>query len=91
MLVTTLALIPGYNFNFLQFLWRTLVLPILEYGFDVFDFGTRDFDDVCQMDLRIWRKLLKLGGRSPVVAIEVFRDAQSFDIDLRARRLGFLL
>eukprot|EP00973_Karenia_brevis_P009721 1311658-Karenia_brevis.AAC.1 len=43
------------------------------------------------LEMRLWRRLLRLGGRAPGDAILVCRHLPSIDLELRARRLAFFL
>eukprot|EP00973_Karenia_brevis_P011586 1569295-Karenia_brevis.AAC.1 len=69
MLMGTLLKIPGCPFAFLKYLWSSLVLPVFTYGLEVFDIDSSDLQASCQTELRTWKRLLKLGGRSPNDAV----------------------
>eukprot|EP00973_Karenia_brevis_P052229 7257527-Karenia_brevis.AAC.1 len=91
MLLSTLSRIPGCSHGFLTYIWQSLVVPVLLYGQELFDIHEQEFQAALQIEARQWRKMLRIGGRSPLDAIKILRGTPDLLVDVRAQRLGFLL
>jgi hypothetical protein len=91
MLRASLRRIPSYSFDFMVFLWNTLVQPVMSYGAEVHGWTDADSQRARSEQSKAWRALLHLGGRSPAVAAQTLLGLDSFMITWRVRRAGLFL
>eukprot|EP00973_Karenia_brevis_P050627 7029247-Karenia_brevis.AAC.1 len=90
-LIVGLARIPGYSFGFLCYLWNTLVAPVLLYGCEAYLQHAADSQQIMHLEIFAWRRLFQVGGRTPIDAILCLRGLVPLHIEMRVRRVGFLL
>eukprot|EP00973_Karenia_brevis_P025510 3520567-Karenia_brevis.AAC.1 len=91
MMISGLGRLPASSFQFIRYLWRTLVAPVSWYGFELFDTTTLQADNFRKCANSAWRQLLMVGGRAPADAIKCFTGVSDWEIEVRLRRAAFFV
>ena len=82
---------PAYTHGFAQFLWRTLVEPVLQYGMEQFTWTENDAAPTLKAQASARRRFLQLGGRAPADAVDVLANLECCTIGWRVRRATLFL
>jgi hypothetical protein len=91
-LAAGLSRLPAYSHSFLQYLWKTLVLPVPLYGIELFVWPDAEIMRFKTLQAALWKRLLKLGGRAPRDAVDsLMGSACCCTIEWRVRRASLLL
>ena len=80
-LQTGLKRMPSYGHAFVEYLWSSLVLPVVLYGFELFVVPQADLSELCKFELQWWRRLLHAGGRCPLDAVRCLTETR-VDIEM---------
>eukprot|EP00973_Karenia_brevis_P012102 1642956-Karenia_brevis.AAC.1 len=91
MFLCGLQYIPGYSHAFASFLWRTLVLPVGNYGFEVYTWSDDLVHEFMQHHVAGWRKVLKVGCRAPASAVACMINLHVCSISWRAQRVALMI
>eukprot|EP00973_Karenia_brevis_P041660 5764873-Karenia_brevis.AAC.1 len=81
----------GFSHGFMIYLWRTLVLPVGTYGMDVVVLSPDEERQFQKCEISCWRKLLGVGGRSPVDIINVLMHTTDTTTEARVKRAALFL
>jgi len=68
-----------------------LVVPVVGYGMDVFSHPDAFLEAFRSKERKWWRKLLRVGGRSPKAAVQVLIGESGCDVTWRVERATLLL
>ena len=83
--------IPAYPHSFLLYLWSTLVAPVALYGIEAFAWEETDSAQLTKIQLQAWRRMLGVGGRAPLDAVQSSLGLDCITLTWRVRRVGLLL
>jgi hypothetical protein len=90
-LISGLRRVPSYSHSFLQYLWSSLVVPVGCYGVELFEWRDTDMKSHVKAQTALWRRLLKLSGRSPTMCSVVLMGVGCNTLEWRVRRVAHLL
>ena len=68
-----------------------MVLPIAVYGTELFAWSDRDLKEIRAEQIRAWRLLLRVGGRSPLVCLSAPLGIHCCTIEFRVREVAHFL
>ena len=85
------AKIPAVSFDFLNYLWRTLVAPVAAYGADVYAWNEEDAEHFLKCQRQAWRRMLQVGGRAPIDIVSSLLPVDCVSITWRAQRMAIFL
>ena len=83
--------LPAFSFQFLVYLWQSLVLPVLCYGVEVFSWSEDNVNAFSRVEHAALKRCLGCSGRSPKHAVQCLTGLDPCTLEWRVRRLGFFL
>lgn len=86
-----LSRIPSFGHAFLLFLWCTLVTPIGTYGMELFSWNEAAAAPLIKLQKSAWRRMLGLGGHSPIEAAVACTSLDDITTLWRTRRVAHFL
>lgn len=86
-----MAKLPAYSHGFLLYLWRSLVAPVASYGADVYAWNDADTTPFVKQQSKAWRRMLKVGGRAPLVALTSLLSVDCLTLVWRVQRVALFL
>ena len=91
MLSAGLSSLPSFSYEFLVYVWASMVVPVALYGFEVFPCTEKDVGSLIRYELQSWRRFLRISGRSPTDSVLCFIRARGLMSEMRVRRLKLFL
>ena len=91
LLVAGLARLPSASHSFMKYLWTALVFPVACYGMELQVIPTALTDSFQNRERKWWRRLLKVGGRSPNNAVQILMDLGHSPLEWRIRRVSLIV
>ena len=83
--------IPAAPHDFVRYLYGALVSPVAQYGAELFVWDVTEETRFKRLLAGLWRRMLKVGGRTPHDVTALLMGAQCCTIEWRIRRVGLLL
>jgi len=91
LLLAGLSKLPAHSFEFMRFLWSSMVSPVAVYGMELFTWTDSDVAALNSHQAWGWRKLLRVGGRAPLDSVQVLLGFDGWLLECRVRRVAHLL